>query len=90
MIEAQAILLTVSALIRCIGEGSISGRCGPSKAGQSWSGFINERIFYFFLTESQAPCLTGQIERLERSESCFCEREFSAASPWFFLTTRED
>jgi hypothetical protein len=26
MIEAQAILLTVSALIRCIGEGSISGR----------------------------------------------------------------
>jgi hypothetical protein len=51
MIAAQAILLTVSALIRCIGEGSISGRCGPSKAGQWWSGFINERIFYFFLTE---------------------------------------
>jgi hypothetical protein len=25
------ILLTVSALIRCISEGGISGRCGPAK-----------------------------------------------------------
>jgi hypothetical protein len=67
MIEAQAILLTVSALIRCIGEGSISGRYGPSKAGQSWSGFINEKNFLFFPNREPSP-LSNRANRKAGTE----------------------
>jgi hypothetical protein len=47
MIEAATIVLTVSALIRCISEGSILGQREPSWLVDGGARSPNEKIFYF-------------------------------------------
>ena len=67
MIEVASILLTVSALIRCISEGSISGQCGSSRLVAD--GTQRKDFLLSFLTGRETRCLIGQMERLERHES---------------------
>jgi hypothetical protein len=47
MIEAATIVLTVSALIRCISEGSILGQREPSWLVDGGARSPKEKIFYF-------------------------------------------
>jgi hypothetical protein len=83
MIVAAIILLTVSALIRCISKAA--SRDNVDKQSQSMvERFYKERIFLvFFLTGSGSSCLIGEMERLEGHESCYLRKRTRFSQPFF-------
>jgi hypothetical protein len=62
MIEAATIVLTVSALIRCISEGSILGQREPSWLVDGGAFPKGKDFLLFFLTGRETRCLIGQEE----------------------------
>ena len=82
MIEVASILLTVSALIRCISEGSILGQCGSSRLIAD--GTQRKDFLLSFLTGRETGCLIGQMEGLDGMNQAFCEREPGSARQLFF------
>jgi hypothetical protein len=78
MIVVSTILLTLSALIRCIGQGIRSPK--PVKTAVRHK---VKKIMFFRLTTGAALGLIGEMERLERNESSILERESGSGRRWF-------